>query len=480
MTTREASKLIKGELGTYVTLHIRRPGDKKKHEFELTRSNITVHDVPYWSIDENSIGYIKITRFSRNTYEDFVKALKLIDSEKFIDINNNGKWDSPENYRDSNKNGIWDNNEKFADKNKNNTWDNGEFFEDQNNNGKYDNKGQLKGLIIDLRGNSGGLLNESTSILNALTQKGETLLYTKGRNGKILREYKSTRSPILSKDVPIVVLVNNSSASASEIVSGVIQDLDRGLVMGRSTFGKGLVQKIKTLNDTISLKITNAKYYIPSGRLIQKEDWLNNGYLTDGLNKKDSIFYTVKMNREVKGGGGIKPDIETKPEKIPLFISALWKHGVFLSFSSQYIAKNNISENIEITDEIVDDFKDFFYEIKDEINYKLPGEKELESMKDKLLDDESPKTSLFSIFKRPSEATRLINRMERFYKKKKSNQFKDNNNKKWIVNGLEREFSRIIVDEKARIGVSLKNDNEYNEAVDLLLDLNNYYSLLGY
>ena len=129
------------------------------------------------------------------------------------------------------------------------------------------------------------------------------------------------------------------------------------------------------------------------------------------------------MNREVKGGGGIKPDIETKPEKIPLFISALWKHGVFLSFSSQYIAKNNISENIEITDEIVDDFKDFFYEIKDEINYKLPGEKELESMKGKLLGDVSPKTSLFSIFKRPSEATRLINRMERFYKKKKSMQF---------------------------------------------------------
>ena len=110
MTTKEASKLIKGELGTYVTLDIRRPRDKKKYSFELTRSNITIHDVPYWHIDENSIGYIRITRFSRNTYEDFIKALREIDREKFIDLNNNGKWDSEENYKDSNNNnnvGFW-------------------------------------------------------------------------------------------------------------------------------------------------------------------------------------------------------------------------------------------------------------------------------------------------------------------------------------------------------------------------------------
>ena len=376
---------------------------------------------------------------------------------------------------------MWDSGERFADKNKNKTWDNGEYFEDDNQNGKYDNNGQLNGLIIDLRGNSGGLLSESTSILNLLTQRGETLLFTKGRNGKILREYRSTKDPILSKDVPIVVLVNNSSASASEIVSGVIQDLDRGIIMGRTTFGKGLVQKIKTLNDTISLKITNAKYYIPSGRLIQKEDWLDNGYLTDGLDVKDSIFYTIKMNREVKGGGGIIPDIKTEPEKIPLFISALWRHGVFLSFASQYIAKNNISEDdIDITEDIIDDFEDFFHNIKDEVTYKLPGEKDFEAMKEKLLDDKSNNSTLFSIFKRSSEAQKLVNRMERFYKKKKTNQFKEDSNKKWLINGLEKEFSRILVDEKARIGISLKNDNEYKEAVNLLLDLNDYYSLLGY
>ena len=109
--------------------------------------------------------------------------------------------------------------------------------------------------------------------------------------------------------IPIAVLINKSSASASEIVAGVIQDLDRGAIIGNTTFGKGLVQQIKTLNDTISLKVTNAKYYIPSGRLIQKKDYLDNDVLTDGLEEKDSIFFT-KNGRKVKGGGGITPDIE--------------------------------------------------------------------------------------------------------------------------------------------------------------------------
>ena len=476
MTTREASKLIKGELGSKVVLHIRRPGYKKKYSFELVRSNITVQDVPYWHIDENSIGYIRITRFSRNTYEDFIKALREIDGEKFVDLNGNSKWDDAENYRDSNNNGKWDSGEKFADKNKNKIWDDSEVFEDQNQNGKHDKKGQLKGLIIDLRGNSGGLLNESISILNTIIDKGETLLYTKGRNGKVLREYKSTRNPVLSNQVPIIVLVNKSSASASEIISGVIQDLDRGVIMGRTTFGKGLVQKIKTLNDTVSLKITNAKYYIPSGRLIQKQDWLNNGYLTDGLNIKDSIFYTIKMNREVKGGGGVSPDIETKPDKIPSFINALWKEGIFLSFSSQYIAKNNIEGEVNIDDDVFSEFKDFLYTLKDEIIYKLPGEKELDIMREKLLKN-STSPGLLSIF---NEEERLMKRMDKFYKKKKSKEFKNQDNKEWMVNGLEKEFSRILSGEQARIGVSLKKDVEYKKAVDLLLNLNEYYSLLGY
>ena len=128
-------------------------------------------------------------------------------------------------------------------------------------------------MIIDVRGNSGGLLREATGILNSVIKKGEPLLYTKGKNGKVLRTYKSTSEPKLSEDVPIIVLVNKSSASASEILAGTIQDLDRGVILGNTTFGKGLVQRTKPLNDTLSVKITVAKYYTPSGRLIQKEEY---------------------------------------------------------------------------------------------------------------------------------------------------------------------------------------------------------------
>ena len=481
MTTKEASKIIKGELGSEVILHVRRPGHKKRYAFNLIRSNISVKDVPYWNIDKDGFGYIRITRFSRNTYEDFLKALAQIDSEKFTDSNGNGKWDKSENYRDSNSNNKRDLDEKFVDINRNNQWDPAEQFIDLNSNGKWDREGVLKGLIIDLRGNSGGLLREATSILNSLIRKGENLLFTKGRGGKVLRKYRSTSDPVLSEDVPIIVLVNKSSASASEIIAGVIQDLDRGVIMGSTTFGKGLVQQIKTLNDTISLKVTNAKYYIPSGRLIQKQDWLKDGYLTDGLNVKDSTFYTVNMGRIVHGGGGVKPDLKTDIEKAPAFINMLWKKGLFLSFSAQYIAKNNIDKsNFNISDQIIKDFEDFCDKIDDDLDYLLPGEKELKSMK-KVLKISSDKSNqkMFSIFRESSDAYRYVGKMEKHFKKQKDKQFKNMDNKKWLVNGLEKEFSRILLGERDRIGVSLKIDSEYDEAIKILKNIRLYDSILG-
>lgn len=481
-TTRKASEHIKGELGTKVVLHVRRPGDRKKYAFELTRANIAVRDVPYWHIDENDIGYIRVTRFSRNTYEDFQKALTYINQEEFYDSNGNEKRDREEPYQDTNNNGKYDIGERYVDQNENNQWDKSESFIDANNNKQFDKDTRLKGLIIDLRGNSGGLLREATSILNLLIRKGESMLYTKGRDGVILRRYKSTADSQLSEDVPIIVLVNNSSASASEIIAGVIQDLDRGVIVGRTTFGKGLVQQIKTINDTISLKVTNAKYYIPSGRLIQKQDWLDNGVLTDGLSMKDSIFYTINMNRPVSGGGGIVPDINTKPDKSSSFISALWKNGIFLSFASDYIAKNKINDkDFQISDSILNDFEDFYNTLKDEISYQLPGEKEFNRMKD-ILESENRKNdnSRVSVFRSFDDKDRYIKKMEKYFEKEKNKQFDKDYNKKWLINGLEKEFARLIVDEKARIGVSLKIDKEYDEAVEILTNLEQYYSILGY
>ena len=256
--------------------------------------NITVKHVPYWGIQENDIGYIRVTKFSKNAAKDFKKGLLEIS--------------------------------------------------------KYDN---LKGVVIDLRGNSGGLLSNAIKIIDYLIERGEVVLSSKGKNSRSNKTWKSRNKPIISIDVPLAILVNRSSASASEIVAGALQDLDRAIIIGQKSFGKGLVQHMYSLNDTIDVKITTAKYYLPSGRLIQKEDYLDNGFLTDGLNENDSIFYS-KGGRELYGGGGITPDVKTDVVKFSPYVNSIWKEGAFLSFAAYYVPINkNISLPVQIDNKIM-------------------------------------------------------------------------------------------------------------------------------
>ena len=192
-------------------------------------------------------------------------------------------------------------------------------------------------------------------MLDKIVDRGEVLLKTKGRLERSNKTFSSRAKPIIDKDIPIAVLINKSSASASEIFAGVLQDYDRAVIIGEKSFGKGLVQSMYNLNDTTTLKVTTAKYYTPSGRLIQKEDYLNNGFLTDGLDKKDTLF-TTRGGRKVKGGGGITPDIEVKRNSIPPYVQGLWKAGVFLAFAAEYVPMNNIKAPVEITDKIYKEF----------------------------------------------------------------------------------------------------------------------------
>ena len=422
MSLKDASKLIKGELGSVVVLTIYRPSARIKIPFELTRANIIIKHVPYWGVDENGIGYIRITKFSKNTAKDFGTGL-----QELIDEN-------------------------------------------------------LKGLVIDLRGNSGGLLNNSINILDKLTDRGINLLNTKGRIPKSNREMNSRRAPKLSPDIPIAVLINRSSASASEIVSGVIQDLDRGVIVGEKSFGKGLVQSMYNLNDTTTLKVTTAKYYTPSGRLIQKEDYLNNGFLTDGLDKKDSLFIT-RGGRTVKGGGGITPDVEIKRTSLPPYVQGLWRKGVFLTFAAEYIPMNVIESPIIITDKIYRDFEVFLKEY--EINYKLPGEKDLNKLKIALRSQDDLKkitnTSILSKLmfwkKSKSAILQLTGKVDKYYQNKRNGQYGDPNNIKWVKNGLLREMSLVASGNREKIRVSLIEDNVYQEAAEILLDMNRYYDI---
>ena len=421
MTVSDASKLIKGEVGSTVILNILRPSTKEKIDFELERSSIVVKHVPYWGVDQNNIGYIRITRFSRNASKDFKKGLEELQAKN------------------------------------------------------------IKGLVIDLRGNSGGLLSNAINILDYLCERGEVLLTSKGKTNRSNKEWKSRRKPILDIDTPIVVLVNRGSASASEIVAGAIQDLDRGVVVGQNTFGKGLVQHMYDLNDTITLKITTSKYYLPSGRLIQKQDYLDNGFLTDGLDKVDSLF-TTKGGRQVKGGNGIVPDIKTKRNILSPYVQELWRQGVFLSFAASYVPFNkDLKTPVVVDTKIMKAFKLFINDYT--LEYKLKGEDEYLKFLDKV--NMSPITiNKFSrnIYFKDSSSNQQNNTIpvENYFNEIKKVQFSLEDNQRWIKNGLEREISKVIGGEKERIKASLNEDLEYRKAIDLILNLKDYYSILEF
>ena len=421
LTLKECSGLIKGELDSVVTLHIYRSSTKGKIKFDLTRSNIPLKHVPYWGINEDKIGYIRITKFSKNSDKDFKEGLRNL-SEK-----------------------------------------------------------HLEGLIIDLRGNSGGLLKAAINILDNLTERGEILLEQRGKTNKSNRIWKSRRSPIIDSSIPIAILINRKSASASEIVSGALQDLDRAIVIGQKSFGKGLVQHMYDLNDSSTLKITTAKFYLPSGRLIQKQDYLNNGFLTDGLDKKDSVF-TTKKGRIVEGGGGIFPDVVTEPNQYSSFVNALWKEKVFLTFAADYAPKHpelkdKFEKEFAISNKIMRDFKNFikFYDL----NFFVPGENNFNKIKKQFL-KESIVINKNSHNISTSVKNTVINDLNNYFKRVKKLQFSLPENLLAIKNGLLREFSRVMYNEEKRIEVSLINDIEYNEAVEILNSKNEYFRLLGF
>ena len=406
LSTKECSKLIKGEVNSTVVLHVFRSFTKERLTFELERSNISLKNVPYVGINNQGIAYIRISKFSKGVDKEF--------KNKLDSLSNLG----------------------------------------------------MNGLILDLRGNGGGLLSAAINILDNITDRGDLLLTKKGKTNRSNASWTSRREPIIDSEVPIVVLVNRSSASASEIVSGAIQDLDRGIVIGQKTFGKGLVQHMWDLNDTMTLKITTAKYYLPSGRLVQKQDYLDNGFLTDGLDKSDSTIFKTKNNRTVKGGRGIMPDMVTSSNKYNRFINALWKERVFLTFASDYIPKNpdiknELSQKLSLSRKTMKEFKKFLKGYK--LEYLLEGEKELNRMKNNL-------------DKHPSG----IRSLENFFKKQKQLNLSLKYDKKDIENGLLREFCRVLFGVEKSIEVSLINDIEYNKALEILNDLDEYYNILGY
>lgn len=275
----KVSEALRGEPGTSFVLKVLRPlkNDSTVMEFKITRKNIRTNPVPYYGMVKDSIGYLALSSFTENSAKDFKKA--------FIELKQKG----------------------------------------------------AKSLIVDLRDNGGGSLSEAVDIVNLYVPKGQEIVVTKGKVRQAQGSYKTQNEPV-DTQIPLAVLVNGATASASEIVSGSLQDLDRAVVIGSRTFGKGLVQTIRPLPYNGTLKVTTSKYYIPSGRCIQAIDYAKknaDGSVARTPDSLTTVFHTA-AGREVRDGGGIRPDIEVKGDKIPNIVFYLMNDDLIFDYATQY------------------------------------------------------------------------------------------------------------------------------------------------
>ncbi len=303
MNTEDVSSLLKGPANKPVTIKLQRPGQKKPFTVDVVREKISIDAVPYYGMIDQNTAYIRLSNFTTNCSDDVKKA--------FLELKEN----NPD------------------------------------------------GLILDLRGNPGGLLVEAVKIVNLFVPKGEEIVSTRGKVKQWDKVYKATAEP-LDTTMKIAVLVNSGSASASEIVSGAIQDLDRGIIVGTRTFGKGLVQTTRDLSYNTKLKVTTAKYYIPSGRCIQALDYSHRNEDGSVGHVPDSLIteFTTKKGRKVYDGGGVVPDVKIEGDRLSSLSIELVTRFMIFDFATKYSNENESipePEEFSITDDIYKQFADF-------------------------------------------------------------------------------------------------------------------------
>ncbi len=402
----DARTYMIGKPGTPIKLYIIREGIQNPLVFEMLRAEVEVKNVTYYDFIDDGIAYIKLERFSRNAGEELRKAIKELQS-----------------------------------------------------------KGEIKGLILDLRNNPGGLLDAAVDIVEKFVPEGSLIVSTRGRKPDAVRNYYSNEKPMLP-DVPLCVLVNNSSASASEIVAGAIQDLDRGVILGTKTFGKGLVQTISYLSYNTFLKMTTAKYYTPSGRCIQEIDYFHkpDGVFISKPDSEQKVFKT-KNGRIVYAQGGIMPDTIVEERKRSDFVEALAQKRMFFKFANRFLAKHQtLPENFKINEQLLKEFSEFVKEnnftFKDSFEINL--EKALEYAK---------RQKYANSYITDVEAT--LNKM----KSQKIDYFKLYSDE--IANELMREILARYKYEDELIAWELVYDQQVKTAVSILKEKKVYNSLLN-
>lgn len=401
---------LRGDPGTSFIIKVKRPSTGKTLKMKITRRTIQMPFLPYYGMLEGGFGYINFNSFTDNCAKDVRRA--------FIDLKKQG----------------------------------------------------AKGLVFDLRNNGGGSVSEAVSIINMFLPKGKTVLKMQGKLQRSNKEYKTSVEPVDSV-MPMVVLVNGNSASASEIMSGSLQDYDRAIILGTRTYGKGLVQTTMDLPYNGQMKLTTAKYYIPSGRCVQALNYKHSkgGYVEHVPDSLTKVFYTAN-GREVRDGGGVKPDVEVKPDSLPniafYLAGARDSNEVMLNYEVDYIAKHPTiapAKDFALTDADYDEFKARV--LKADFKYDRETEKYLKDLEklakfEGYYDDAKPE-------------------FEALKKKLSHNVVKDlDYNKEYIKQLLENEIVAAYYFQAGAIQNSLRYDKQIKEAVKLLNSPEEYGKIL--
>ena len=401
---------LRGDPGTSFIIKVKRPSTGKTLKMKITRRTIQMPFLPYYGMLEGGYGYINFNSFTDNCAKDVRRA--------FIDLKKQG----------------------------------------------------AKGLVFDLRNNGGGSVSEAVSIINMFLPKGKTVLKMQGKLQRSNKEYKTSVEPVDSV-MPMVVLVNGNSASASEIMSGSLQDYDRAIILGTRTYGKGLVQTTMDLPYNGQMKLTTAKYYIPSGRCVQALNYKHakGGYVEHVPDSLTKVFYTAN-GREVRDGGGVKPDVEVKPDSLPniafYLAGARDSNEVMLNYEVDYIAKHPTiapAKDFALTDADYDEFKARV--LKADFKYDRETEKYLKDLEklakfEGYYDDAKPE-------------------FEALKKKLSHNVAKDlDYNKEYIKQLLENEIVAAYYFQAGAIQNSLRYDEQIKEAVKLLNSPEEYKKIL--